>query len=76
MNFTNIQVQTHNSNTVPHQSFSDVLLTTQELMGFLKVKHKKTIYELVNRGMPKINVGRHYRYIKSEVIDYLRKNQT
>ena len=51
----------------------DEFLTTKELMQLLKIKQRKTLYNLVKEGMPSILVGRNYRYLKSEVIDYLKK---
>lgn len=54
---------------IPHDEF----LTTQELMRLLKVKHKQTIYKLIADGMPAISVGKNYRFIKAEVITFLRK---
>ena len=51
----------------------DEFLTTAELMALLKVRHKQTIYKLIGEGMPKILVGRHYRFLKSDVIDFLKR---
>jgi len=48
-------------------------LTTQELMQLLKIKHKQTIYNLIRDGMPAISVGKNYRFIKAEVIEFLRE---
>ena len=47
-------------------------LTTQDLMKLLKVKHKQTIYQMIREGMPVIRVGRHYRFMKEEVINFLK----
>ena len=52
---------------------NDEFLTTQELMQLLKIKHKQTIYNLIRDGMPAISVGKNYRFIKSEVIEFLRE---
>lgn len=48
-------------------------LTTAELMDMLKIKHRQTVYDLIKDGMPSITVGRSYRFIKAEVINFLRK---
>ena len=48
-------------------------LTTRELMRFLKIKHKQTIYTLIEEGFPVILVGRNYRFLKSEVIKFLKR---
>lgn len=50
-------------------------LTTRELMRLLKIKHRQTIYELISSGLPAILVGRSYRFIKTEVIDYLKQSR-
>lgn len=58
---------------------NDEFLTTQELMQLLKIKHKQTIYNLIRDGMPAISVGKNYRFIKAEVVEFLRefsKNDT
>ena len=51
----------------------DEFLTTGELMKMLKIKHKQTIYNLIQEGLPVVNVGRNYRFIKKEVINFLRQ---
>ncbi len=48
-------------------------LTTKELMHLLKIKHRQTIYSLIEGGLPKIVIGRSYRFIKHEVITFLKK---
>ena len=53
---------------------ADEFLTTKELMRLLKIKHRKTIYRLIDEGMPHIMVGRHYRFIKQEVVSYLKES--
>ncbi|GEM_PF-3189399 len=50
----------------------DEFLTTQELMRLLKIKHKHTIYRLIDEGLPAIVVGKNFRFIKNEVINFLR----
>jgi len=52
---------------------NDEFLTTQELMQLLKIKHKQTIYNLIRDGMPAISVGKNYRFIKAEVVEFLRE---
>jgi len=58
------------SRVIPTNEF----LTTYELMALLKVKDKKTIYRFIERGMPVVRVGRHYRFIKEDVVTFLRRN--
>ena len=48
-------------------------LTTHELMKLLKVKHRKTIYDLIASGMPAILVGKNYRFMKGDVIHFLKE---
>ena len=48
-------------------------LTTHELMKLLKIKHKQTIYKLIQQGMPAIIVGKNYRFIKEEVVTFLKE---
>ena len=55
-------------NTLPPEE----LLTTNELMCFLRVDHRKTIYKLIERGLPKIVVGHEYRFIKHEILTFLK----
>ena len=52
----------------------DEFLTTRELMRILKIKHKQTIYTLINEGLPTIVVGKGYRFIKDEVISFFKHN--
>ena len=52
----------------------DAFLTTHELMKLLKIKHQQTIYALIKDGMPAILVGKNYRFIKQEVVDYFKQN--
>ena len=49
-------------------------LTTQELMKLLKIKHRQTIYGLIEAGMPVLQAGRNYRFPKSEVITFLKRH--
>ena len=48
------------------------ILTTHELMRLLKIRHRQTIYNLIKEGMPVIPVGRNFRFLKDEVIYFLR----
>ena len=50
----------------------DEFLTTDELMSLLKIGHKQTIYKLIRQGMPAILVGKNYRFLKHEVIAFLK----
>ena len=52
----------------------DEFLTTRGLMKLLKIKHRQTIYNLIKEGLPTITVGRNFRFLKMEVIHFLRKN--
>lgn len=49
------------------------ILTTKDLMQLFRVKHRSTIYNLINEGMPVIKFGKDYRYITQEVIAFLRE---
>ena len=53
----------------------DEFLTTRELMRLLKIKHKQTVYALINDGLPAIIVGKSYRFIKDEIIGFLRNRK-
>ena len=61
---------TATSQAIPTEEF----LTTKELMKFLKIKHRLTIYNFIKQGMPAIKVGKDYRFIKSEVIGFFRNS--
>ena len=52
----------------------DEFLTTKELMQYLKVRHKQTIYKLVGKGLPAVLVGNNYRFLRREVVDFLKQN--
>lgn len=69
------QILTKPQTVTSRQIADDEFLTTHELMKLLKVKHRKTIYELIKDGMPAILVGKNYRFIKHEAIGFL-KGQT
>ena len=47
-------------------------LTTKELMKLFKIKHRQTIYKLIEKGLPKIMVGNSYRFIKQEIINFFK----
>lgn len=47
-------------------------LTTKELMQLLKIRHKQTIYRLIREGLPVIAVGKNLRFIKQEVVGFLK----
>ena len=51
---------------------NDQVLTLDELCEYLKLP-KSTIYKLVQEGtIPGQKVGKHWRFLKSVVDDYLR----
>ena len=50
----------------------DEFLTTAELMRLLKIRHKQTIYNLIEQGMPHIKIGKCYRFIKGEVLEFFK----
>ena len=52
----------------------DEFLTTKELMRLLKIKHKQTVYRLIDEGLPAVIVGKNFRFIRNEVIGFLKKN--
>ena len=56
------------SQTIPTEEF----LTTHELMRILKIKNRLTIYSFIKQGMPVIRVGKSYRFIKSEVVEFFK----
>ena len=66
------QMERLTAEVVSQELSSDEFLTTKELMALLKIKHRQTIYDLIDGGMPVILVGRNYRFIRNEVIYYLR----
>ncbi|MBT5856491.1 helix-turn-helix domain-containing protein [bacterium] len=43
------------------------LLTKQELANYLKVRVKTVCYLLYSKQLPKIKVGREYRFIKTDI---------
>ncbi len=51
----------------------DEFLTTYELVTLLKIRDKKVIYNFIREGMPVILIGKQYRFIKNEVIDFLKQ---
>ena len=50
------------------------ILTTKELMVLLKVRHKQTIYRLIGEGLPAMTVGKSFRFIRGEVVNFLKAN--
>lgn len=56
---------------IPAEEF----LTTYEVQKLLKIKHKQTIYKLIHEGMPAIKIGKDYRFIRGEVIGYLKNER-
>ena len=49
------------------------ILTTRELMRLLKIRHRATIYNLISHGLPVLICGKNYRFIRHEVIGFLRR---
>lgn len=47
------------------------ILDTEEIAELLKVSRQK-ISNLIDEGMPKILIGKVYRFDKDEVIDWLK----
>ena len=54
---------------IPKEEF----LTTEELMRLLRIGHKQTIYKLIKEGLPALFVGRNYRFIKNDVLTFLKE---
>ena len=48
-------------------------LTTTELMHFLKVRHKQTIYQLIARGLPVHRKNGSYRFKLEQAIEHLKR---
>jgi excisionase family DNA binding protein len=54
---------------------NDEILTVSQVSGLLKL-HPKTIYKLVKKGIiPGRRVGRKWRFLRSEVINFLKKTR-
>ncbi|MDA9101051.1 helix-turn-helix domain-containing protein [Omnitrophica bacterium] len=52
----------------------DEFLTTKELMQLFKIKHRQTVYDLIKDGLPVILIGRSYRFVKEEVLQFLKRH--
>ena len=63
----------HSSKVVRSYLNPGEFCTTRGLMNLLKIKYRQTIYNLVNEGLPRIIVGRNFRFLKHEVINFLRR---
>ena len=51
----------------------DEILTVDRVSGFLKL-HPRTIYKLAQEGiLPGRRVGKQWRFLRSEVIKFLKK---
>lgn len=49
-------------------------LTAEELSGIMRIP-KATLYALSQKGkIPAVKIGKHWRYIKDEVLNWLYKN--
>jgi excisionase family DNA binding protein len=57
----------------PSRTPKTQLLTTKEIMSFLRISHRQTIYKLIKQGMPVIIIGNKYRFIPEEVLAFLKK---
>ena len=51
------------------------ILDKQELASFLKVDIKTVNYLLYNKKIPKIRIGRTYRFVKQEIEDWVKAHQ-
>ncbi len=53
---------------------SDEVMTIEELSGYLKIS-KSTLYKLAQEGgLPGIKVGKHWRFHKDAVVDWLKNH--
>ena len=53
---------------------SSSVFTIEDLAGYLKIS-KSTLYKLAQRGaLPGVKVGRHWRFHKGAVDDWLRRH--
>lgn len=53
-----------------------VMLTVQEVAGFLRVS-KNTAYNFVNTGViPSVKIGRQVRVYREDIIRYIKSPQT
>ena len=48
-------------------------LSTGELMDMLSVS-RSTVYRMMKRGLPHVNVGPNHRFPKEQVLGWLREN--
>jgi len=69
-----VQPESFDTKVSTHRILPEEFLTVRELMSLLKIRHRQTIYTLIDQGMPTIRVGKSYRFIKAEAIDFLREN--
>ena len=51
------------------------ILTKQDLVHYLKVSIKTVMYLLYSKQLPKIKVGREYRFLKSDIDDWIQKQR-
>lgn len=51
------------------------LLSTKELMSYLGVTSRTTIRRYMRDGLPAYRVGLGYKFIESEVIDWIKEHQ-
>ena len=51
------------------------LLSTKELMSYLGIANRATIRRYIRDGLPAYRIGLGYKFIESEVIDWIKENQ-
>eukprot|EP01047_Picozoa_sp_COSAG01_P000050 COSAG01_NODE_1_length_100484_cov_170.446142_50_plen_66_part_00 len=51
------------------------ILTKQDLAHYLKVSIQTVTYLLYSKQLPKIKVGREYRFLKSDIDDWIQKQR-
>ena len=47
------------------------LMTVKDLLAFLQVSRRQ-IYFMLDQGLPFVTIGQHKRFIRQEVIDWLK----
>ena len=51
------------------------ILTKQDLAHYLKVSIQTVTYLLYSKQLPKIKVGREYRFLKSDIDQWIQKQR-
>jgi len=49
----------------------DEVMTTADVMKFLKINRRETVYALARR-IPHNRIGREYRFMKSDIVAFVR----